>query len=126
MCRIHKVLFWFYRQHTKETIFILKAINTPPAGIIPTRKIVSLPSLLKNKVLASEEKYDECVSHLENAGYIKKESNDCIALLSKEKKLLLKYEEFHVLRPLNIIQTALKKNLTAIMAQAALIISIFH
>jgi hypothetical protein len=123
MCRIKKVLFWFYRQHEKEVVSILEAINKPPASIVPTRKLLLLPYLLESKKLTCEEDYDKYINYLENAGYVIRSDNGAIALTKDGKKLLKKYQEFWLLRPMKIIQNSLKENLTAILAVFAVLIS---
>jgi len=103
---MEKIFFWFYRKHKKEAINILEMINQPPDGIFPTRKLVLLPYLLKEKKIAGEKDYDEFIRHLKNSGYITRSDCGAVALTDAGKELLKKYQEFWLLRhitPMKII-----------------------
>lgn len=119
-----KILFWFYRQHKQEAISILEAINEPYAGIKPTRKLLMWPYLRDSKKIKKEEDYDRFIKYLKNADYIASSDSGALALTETGKKLLKKYQDFWILRPIKIIQNSLKENLTAIVSFAALVISI--
>jgi len=121
---VRRILFWFFRRHRKEVIFILEAISQPPNGIVPTRRLLLLPYLLGNKKLHSEDDYDRFVGYLKDAGYILVDDNGATFITNEGRETLKNYKDFWLLRPIKIIQNALKENLAAIISFLALLISI--
>lgn len=93
------ILIPLHSPHKKVIISILEAIKDPPAGIVPTRKLLLLPYLLENKKLTSEDQYDKNIKHLKEAGHITVSDRGPIGLTDTGLELLKNYKKLWLLKP---------------------------